>query len=86
VSAELMKIIIHGTLTFILKVQHAPDLNTICDALRILQTEAKTASENTVQTLGAVKNELKNATETIRGKTTNMQQNTTLGVTRGYKQ
>ncbi|KAF2849441.1 hypothetical protein T440DRAFT_351638, partial [Plenodomus tracheiphilus IPT5] len=56
VPADLVKIIVHGTLTFILKVQHTPDLNTVCDALRILQTEAKTTSETTVQTLNAVKN------------------------------
>jgi hypothetical protein len=33
VPADLVKVIIHGTLTFILKVQHAPDLSTVCDAL-----------------------------------------------------
>ncbi|KAF2844323.1 hypothetical protein T440DRAFT_436623, partial [Plenodomus tracheiphilus IPT5] len=49
VPADLVKIIIHGTLTFILKVQHTPDLNTVCDALRILQTETKTTSETTTQ-------------------------------------
>ncbi|KAF2844378.1 hypothetical protein T440DRAFT_350146, partial [Plenodomus tracheiphilus IPT5] len=59
VPADLVKIIIHRTLTFILKVQHTPDLNTVCDALRILQTEAKRTSKTTVQ----VKNELKNTTE-----------------------
>ena len=46
VPADLVKVIIHGTLTFILKVQHAPDLSTVCDALSILQTEAKASSDN----------------------------------------
>ena len=46
VPADLVKIIIHGTLTFILKVQHAPDLSTVCDALSILQIEAKASSDN----------------------------------------
>jgi hypothetical protein len=46
VPADLVKGIIHGTLTFILKVQHAPDLSTVCDALSILRTEAKASSDN----------------------------------------
>lgn len=58
--ADLVKIIIHGTLTFILKVQHAPDLSTVCDSLNILQTEAKASSDNAAQMLEAVKHELKN--------------------------
>jgi hypothetical protein len=60
VPADLVKVIIHGTLTFILKVQHAPDLSTVCDALSVLQTEAKTTSDNTARMLDAVKQELKN--------------------------
>jgi hypothetical protein len=44
VPADLVKTIIHGTVTFVLKTQHAPDLTTVCDALRILQTEAKSAA------------------------------------------
>jgi hypothetical protein len=40
VPADLIKVIIHGTLTFILKVQHAPNLSTVYDALSILQTKA----------------------------------------------
>jgi hypothetical protein len=75
VPAGLAKNIIHGTLTFILKVQHAPDLNTVCDALRILQIETKTSSKHTTQSLTAVKDELKNTTEAIRGIATNIQQN-----------
>jgi hypothetical protein len=54
VPADLVKVIIHGTLTFILKVQHAPDLSTVCDSLSILQTEAKASSENAAQMLEAV--------------------------------
>ncbi|KAF2844551.1 hypothetical protein T440DRAFT_356336, partial [Plenodomus tracheiphilus IPT5] len=45
VPADHVMALIHGTLTFILKVQHTPDLNTICDALSILQTETKANSE-----------------------------------------
>ena len=44
--ADLVKVIIHSTLTFILKVQHAPDLSTVCDLLNILQTEAKASLDN----------------------------------------
>ena len=73
--ADLVKIIVHGTLALLLKVQRTPDLDTICDALRILQTETKTATETTVNTLDAIKNEVKNNTETIRGMVTNVQRN-----------
>jgi hypothetical protein len=51
VPAGLVKNIIHSTLTCILKVPHAPDLNTVCDALRILPIETKTSSKHTTQTL-----------------------------------
>jgi hypothetical protein len=60
VPADLVKVIIHGTLTFILKVQHAPDLSTVCDSLNILQTEAKASSDNAAQMLEPAKHELKN--------------------------
>jgi hypothetical protein len=79
VPADLVKVIIHGTLTFILKVQHAPDLSTVCDALSILQTETKATSESTAQILDALKNELKveikTTTEIIHTIGTNVQQN-----------
>ena len=75
--ADLVKVIIYGTLTFILKVQHAPDLSTVCDSLSILQTEAKASSDNAAQMLNAVKhklkNKLKNTANTINAITVNVQ-------------
>jgi hypothetical protein len=83
VPADLVKVIIHGTLTFILKVQHAPDLSTVCDALSILQTEAKASSDNAAQTLETVKhefkNELKNTADTINAIAANLQLNMRAG-------
>ncbi|EMD60744.1 hypothetical protein COCSADRAFT_49624, partial [Bipolaris sorokiniana ND90Pr] len=83
VPADLVKIIIHGTLTFILKVQHAPDLSTVCDALSILQTEAKATSDNTARMLDAVKQELKtelkNTTDTVHTIAANVQLNIRAG-------
>jgi hypothetical protein len=80
VPADLVKVIIHGTLTFILKVQHAPDLSTVCDALNILQTEAKASTENAARMLNAVKHELKtelkNTTDTVHAIAANVQLNT----------
>jgi hypothetical protein len=80
VPADLVKVIIYGTLTFILKVQHAPDLSTVCDALNILQTEAKASTENAAQMLNAVKHELKtklkNTTNTVHAIAANVQLNT----------
>ena len=79
VPADLVKVIIHGTLTFILKVQHAPDLSTVCDALSVLQTEAKASTENAVRMLNAVKQELKteikNTADTVHTIATTVQQN-----------
>ena len=81
--ADLVKGIIHGTLTFILKVQHAPDLSTVCDSLSILQTEAKASSDNAAQMLEAVKhelkNELKNTADTINAIAANVQLNMSAG-------
>jgi dGTP triphosphohydrolase len=83
VPADLVKVIIHGTLTFILKVQHAPDLSTVCDALSILQTEAKASSDNAAQMLEAakheLKNELKNTTDTVNAIVANVQVNMRAG-------
>ena len=62
-------------LALLLKVQHTPDVDSICDALRILQTETKTATETTVNTLDAIKNEVEKNTEIIRGMVTNVQRN-----------
>ena len=83
VPADLVKVIIHGTLTFILKVQHAPDLSTVCDSLSILQTEAKASSDNAAQMLEAVKhelkNELKNTADTVNAIAANVQLNMRAG-------
>ncbi|KAI0617776.1 hypothetical protein TUN199_10235 [Pyrenophora tritici-repentis] len=64
---------------FILKVQHAPDLSTVCDAFSILQTETKATSEITAQILDAVKTELHNTTATVRTLGTSVQQNANTG-------
>jgi hypothetical protein len=78
VPADLVKVIMHGTLIFKLRVQHAPDLSTLCDALYIMQTEDKAASDNTARMLNTVKQErkteLKNATDTVHAIGTDVQQ------------
>jgi hypothetical protein len=83
VPADLVKVIIHGTLTFILKVKHAPDLSTVCDSLNILQTEAKASSDNTARMLDAVKQELKtelkNTADTVNAIAANVQLNMRAG-------
>jgi hypothetical protein len=83
VPADLVKVIIHGTLTFILKVQHAPDLSTVCDSLNILQTEAKASSDNTARMLDAVKQELKtelkNTADTVNAIAANVKLNMRAG-------
>jgi hypothetical protein len=83
VPADFVKVIIHGTQTFVLKVQHPPDLSTVCDALDILQTEAKASSDNTARMLDAVKHELKteikNTADTVHAIAAHVQLNTKAG-------
>jgi hypothetical protein len=78
VPADLVKVI-HSTLTFILKVQHAPDLSIVYNLLNILQTEARASLDNAAQMLEAVKhklkNELKNTANTINAIAANVQLN-----------
>ncbi|KAL1641217.1 hypothetical protein SLS61_010166 [Didymella pomorum] len=77
VPADPVMVIIHGTLTSILKVQHAPDLSTVCDALDILQTEAKAFLGKIMRMLDAVKHELntefKHITHTVHAIAANVQ-------------
>jgi hypothetical protein len=73
--ADLVGDIIRGSLTFVLKMQHTPDLTSISDALRIVQTEAKATAEHTAHALEGIKTELKNNTEGIQQATTKIQQN-----------
>jgi hypothetical protein len=77
--ADLVGDIIRGLLTFVLKMQHTPDLTSISDALRIVQTEAKATAEHTAHALEGIKTELKNNTEGIQQATTNIQQNSNTG-------
>ena len=59
-----MKIIIHSTLTFIPKVQRAPGLITVCDAISILQAETQATTEGTAHFLDASRIELRTEVET----------------------
>ncbi|KAF2844069.1 hypothetical protein T440DRAFT_473686, partial [Plenodomus tracheiphilus IPT5] len=51
IPADLVGDVIRGSLTFVLKMQHTPDLTSISDAIRIVQTEAKATAEHTAHTL-----------------------------------
>ena len=75
VPADLAGDVIRGALTFVLKTQHTPDLGTICDALRVAQTEAKATAEHTAQALDQIKSELKNTTEIMQQTAASIQQN-----------
>ncbi|OAL42831.1 hypothetical protein IQ07DRAFT_525488 [Pyrenochaeta sp. DS3sAY3a] len=75
VPADVVGDIIRGSLTFVLKVQHTPDLSALTDAFRIAQTEAKINAENTAQALGEIKNEILNTKEAVQRSATNVQQN-----------
>ena len=75
VPADLAGDVIRGALTFVLKTQHTPDLGTICDALRVAQTEAKATAQDTAQALDQIKSELKNTIEIAQQTAANLQQN-----------
>lgn len=72
-----------GIPTFTLKVQHVPDLSTVCDALAVLQTNAKAISDKTAQTLDTVKPELttenQNGADTIHAIAASVQHNARVG-------
>ena len=57
--------IIRGSLTFVLKMQHTPNLSSKCDALSIAQTEDKITVENTAQVLNEIKDEFKSTADTV---------------------
>jgi hypothetical protein len=78
VPADLVKTIIHGMVTFVLKTQNAPDLTSVCDALRILQTEAKSAAENNTKALSDPER-AQEVAEAIRQTTTIAQQAVNMG-------
>jgi predicted RNase H-like HicB family nuclease len=72
---DIVSDIIRGSLTFVLKMQHTPDLSAISDALRVAQTEAKATAEHTAQALDVIKSELKNTVELVQQSAANIQQN-----------
>jgi hypothetical protein len=74
VPADLAGDVIRGALTLVLKTQHTPDLGTVRDALAVAQTEAKTTTEQTAQTLDQIKTELKNTVDAVQQIATSMQQ------------
>jgi methyl-accepting chemotaxis protein len=75
VPADLAGDIIRGALTLVLKTQHTPDLGTVCDALAVVQTKAKTTTEQTAQALNQIKTKLKNTVDAVQKIATSMQQN-----------
>jgi predicted RNase H-like HicB family nuclease len=72
---DIVSDIIRGSLTFVLKMQHTPDLSALSDALRVAQTEAKATAEHTAQALDVIKSELKNTVELVQQSAANIQQN-----------
>jgi hypothetical protein len=73
--ADIIGDIIRGSLTFVLEMQHTPNLTSISDASRIVQTEAKSTAKHTAHALEGIKLEQKNNTGDIQQATTNIQQN-----------
>ncbi|KAF1923274.1 uncharacterized protein M421DRAFT_104512 [Didymella exigua CBS 183.55] len=72
---DIVSDIIRGSLTFVLKMQHTPNLSALSDALRVAQTKAKATAEHTAQALNVIKSELKNTVELVQQSAANIQQN-----------
>jgi hypothetical protein len=66
VPADLAGDWICSALTLVLKTQYTPDLGTVHDALAVVQTEAKTTTEQTAQALDQIKTELKNTVDAVQ--------------------
>lgn len=49
--ADLTRGKIRGALMLMVKTQHTPDLDTVCDVLTVAQTKAKSNAEQTAQAL-----------------------------------
>jgi hypothetical protein len=73
--ADIVGDIIRGSLTFVLKMQHTPDLTSLNDALQIAQTEAKVNAEHTAAALDHIRNQLLSTTNLVQISATNIQQN-----------
>ncbi|KAK3109438.1 hypothetical protein LTR53_017312 [Teratosphaeriaceae sp. CCFEE 6253] len=54
VPVDLVRLIIHGTISLIAKVQRVPDLSSIYDNLQVMQAQAKTAGKETTQALSKI--------------------------------
>jgi methyl-accepting chemotaxis protein len=74
VPADLAGDVIRGALTLVLETQHTPELGTVRDALAVVQTEAKTTTEQTAQALDQIKTEFKNTVDAVQQIATSMQQ------------
>jgi hypothetical protein len=78
VPADFMKMI-HGTLTFILKVQYTPTSTRYATPFESPRLKSRSLAGNTAHALNNFKNELKNTTETIRQTAAIIQENTNTG-------
>lgn len=67
--------IICSSLTFVLIMQHTPDLSAISDTICLAQTEVNATAEHTAQALNVTKSELKNTIELVQQSAANIQQN-----------
>jgi hypothetical protein len=73
--ADIVGGIICGALTFVLKIQHSPDLRGLSNALNVARTEAGATAESTAQTLDQIKQELKSTIGLAQQTATKIQQN-----------
>lgn len=79
VPAELVKTIILGMLSFIVKTQNTPDLKSVLDALSIARTERDAALERMAESIGAVRNEICKTKESVQQCTTHTERYVEIG-------
>jgi hypothetical protein len=66
VPPDLVKTIIRGMLSLLLKVQKAPDLTTLHDTVNTMHTDARATAEKKAKAIEAIRKELKSTTVDIQ--------------------
>lgn len=60
-----VKFVLNGMISLLAKVRNVPDLSTIQDSLKIMQTETKSANKETAEALAKVRKEINHSTAEI---------------------
>jgi len=83
VPAELVKAVLLGSLSFVIKTQSASDFRTVLDSIDTIRTEQQTSAVSTYEALGTIKEDIRKSAELasqVNAKATDIGEETKLGV------